>query len=108
MANKTISERNPHLDILKGIGIVSVVIGHAFDIEVAASPMASTLYNFLYVWHLPIFFFVAGYSFKDGYANAPKMFFVKKLRNLYLPYIGYCFVLQLIDCILNHATIFTL
>ena len=54
----TIDQReNSHVfSIMKGLGIIFVVAGHT-----AYSPV----HNFVYLFHLAVFYFVAGYFFKD-------------------------------------------
>lgn len=56
--------RNTDIDILRGIGAVSVVIGHAMNAELFSSAGAEFIRRFVYLYHLPIFFFCAGYFFR--------------------------------------------
>lgn len=51
------NKRIDYLDIAKGIGILSVIIGHTFDVQY--------LSNFLYSFHMPLFFVLSGYFFKE-------------------------------------------
>lgn len=46
------AERLPWLDVLKGIGIILVAIGHIYHNQV--------IFNWLYSFHMPLFFFAAG------------------------------------------------
>lgn len=50
-------ERVHWIDIAKGLGIIAVVIGHIYHDEI--------IYNWLYSFHMPLFFFVAGYLYKQ-------------------------------------------
>ena len=45
--------RDSTIDIAKGIGIFLVVLGH---FTVFASP----LYHYIYLFHMPLFFFISG------------------------------------------------
>lgn len=45
------------LDILKGIGIILVLIGHIYS--------NNTIYHWLYSFHMPLFFMAAGYTYKE-------------------------------------------
>lgn len=45
------------LDILKGIGIILVVIGHIYSNR--------TIFNWLYSFHMPLFFWAAGWVYKE-------------------------------------------
>ncbi len=69
--------RNVNIDIMKGIGIVCVVIGHSsFTPEYAL--------RFIYAWHMPLFFILSGCFFKDlGIYDRLK----KDFRGLMYPYI---------------------
>ena len=76
-------QRKEQFDILKGIGILLVIICHAglggFSKEV------------IYSFHMPLFFFVSGYFFLD----APfVVFLVKNIKQLLIPY--FLFVLSFI------------
>ena len=53
------TNRNLQIDIARGIGIILVVLGHA------AFPYT----HFIYLFHLAIFFIMAGYFFKDEYVK---------------------------------------
>ncbi len=65
------------LDVLKGIAIVLVIIGHG--------PVISDhLYGFIWSFHMPLFFCIAGYTFKK-YENK-KQFLKNKFRRLMKPY----------------------
>ena len=46
------------LDILKGIGIFLVVLGHVYS--------EKTIFNWLYSFHMPLFFWAAGLTYKKG------------------------------------------
>lgn len=47
--------RLPWLDVLKGIGIILVVVGHIYSNK--------TIFNWLYSFHMPLFFFAAGWVY---------------------------------------------
>lgn len=72
--------RNSTFDIIKGIGIILVVLGHCGFI----------FSNFIYLFHMPLFFIVSGYFFKEtNYDNLLKVrdYLKRKIKQLYLPYI---------------------
>lgn len=76
------------IDIAKGIGILLVILGHSpRDIMVDSYPAIHFMFSFIYSFHMPLFFFLAGvtfHSFKksDG-------FIIKKTRQLFIPLICY-------------------
>ncbi len=75
--NKT---RNMQMDIVKGIAIILIVLGH--------TGFPGT--HFVYLFHLAIFYFVSGYFFKDKYSeniNSVKKYIFDKIKRLYLPYL---------------------
>ena len=55
-------ERNRVFDIMKGVGILSVILGH-MDIE-------SYWRNVIYSFHMPLFFILAGYFFRSRFTIA--------------------------------------
>lgn len=74
--------REIYVDQVKGLAIISVVLGHI----VYAYPSLSflPLRNMLtYFWHVPVFFVVAGFFLKDDELRQPKVFIKKKCRSLY-------------------------
>lgn len=63
------------LDILKGLGIVFVVVGHFCNIE--------RMHDWIYSFHMPLFFFASGYL----YRRKPILETIKnKFRTLMIPY----------------------
>ena len=72
---------NPTFSVMKGIAIISVVLGHC--------PALPFVGKFVNQYHLAVFFFVAGYFFKEKYLETPKIFIVKRLKSLYFPYVIY-------------------
>ena len=50
-----IQERKKYIDILKGIGIFYVILGHVTH--------TSFLFRYIYSFHMPLFFFISGMLF---------------------------------------------
>lgn len=73
------ASHNRALSIAKGIGIILMVIGHS------GCPLY--LHRFIYLFHMPLFFFVSGYLFKDRYLESKTLFLKRKLKGLYWPFI---------------------
>lgn len=69
------------MNVAKGIGIILVVIGHAST--------NINLLNFIYLFHMPLFFFISGYFYKDEHTKAPWEFFKKRVMGLYVPFIKF-------------------
>ena len=69
-------ERNRTFDIMKGIGILSVILGH---MDVA--PFWRT---FIFSFHMPLFFILAGYFYRSHYTIAEEA--RKDAKRLLSPY----------------------
>lgn len=52
------AERSTSIDVLKGIGIISVVIGHAMNTDNYYSGSVELIRRFVYLYHLAVFSFV--------------------------------------------------
>lgn len=68
------SKRNDYIDVLKGIGIISVVYYHC---NLWGGYIVSC-------FMLALFFFVSGYLYKE---RSFREFIVKKIKSLYLPFV---------------------
>ncbi len=74
-------ERRVEIDIMKGIGIILMIVGHWLFIP-------HSLYHFIYSFHMPLFFIISGYLMKSPYFEGNFRACVKKeLRAEYLPYV---------------------
>ena len=70
-----------YITIAKGIGILLVVLGHCANNNVE---------SFLLLFHMPLFFFLSGYVFKDKYLDGNFSDYIKKkIKSLYIPYLVY-------------------
>lgn len=69
------------IDMLKGLGIISVVIGHTCD-------PASKLSVVIFSYHMPLFFFISGYLFNlSKYKNNFSLLFSSSAERLLKPYL---------------------
>ncbi|MCM1369412.1 MAG: acyltransferase family protein [Candidatus Amulumruptor caecigallinarius] len=71
--------RNNVISICKGIAIILMVVGHA--------EAPTLLTNFIYTFHMPLFFITAGYFFSRKYLDDPWEFCAKRVRGLYFPFL---------------------
>lgn len=74
-------QRNSLMDIVKAVGIISIVIGHCCS-DVYIPFINVSLGRFVYSYHLMIFFFVAGFLFREGNADEPDGFIGRRLIQL--------------------------
>jgi fucose 4-O-acetylase-like acetyltransferase len=73
------SRRSLTVDVAKGLGILLVVLGH----NVVFREGMHTAYEAIYLFHVPLFFFLSGVTFR--YAT-PVVAFQKRFRSLLVPY----------------------
>ena len=78
---KEMKQRDSFVDILKGIGIVSIVIGH--------SGVGAAAARFVYLYHLMIFFFAAGMVWNPQKYTDPYQYIGRQLKASVPLYVGY-------------------
>lgn len=82
MALKYSEERLEWVDTMKGLGIVFVVAGHT---------LWPTIQFSVYIFHMPLFFILSGFLFRE---NECRRFFTSKFKSLIIPYISYLLLLS--------------
>lgn len=88
--------RNPVFDVMKGIGILLVILGHM------SGNINPVMHNFIFSFHMPLFFIIAGYFFKP---KEIKKSIEKDFNRLIHPYLFTCalmIIYYLIHYIWNH------
>ena len=73
------------IDILKGIGIILVVVGHANWLFTNATP-STFIQKYIYSFHMPLFFFLSGYLFINKKYSNYKKILILKFKTLLIPY----------------------
>ena len=64
--------------IVKGIGILCVIIGHSW----------MDLQSFVYAFHMPLFFFVSGYLYDEKkYGDQPYTYTAKRIKSTWVKYV---------------------
>lgn len=91
------------VDILKGIAIAMVILGHAvirYPVNLHEVGWTKAIYDWVETMHMPLFFLVSGFcfSYQGNYAE----FIVKKVKRILIPYIAF----NLIDCVPRAALSF--
>lgn len=78
------NKRENWIDIIKGLGIVCVVAGHT---------LVGTISEAIYIFHMPLFFFISGYLYKrrDNF----RQYFNDKLIYLIIPYFAFLLLIYL-------------
>jgi len=76
-----IKDNNPerdYWDVLKGIGVICIVIGHCW----------MKLQNFVYLFHIPMFFFISGYMYSERkYGDDPFLNMSNRIKSSWLKYV---------------------
>lgn len=84
MINKEQSSRNISLDIAKAICISLMVIGH--------SGCPDYLNRFIYMFHMPCFFFISGCLLKETYVDNLKTGIFRKAKGSYWPFVKWTII----------------
>ena len=72
--------KDNYISTAKAIGIILMVVGHAISQNFA--------YRFIYMFHMPLFFFCSGYFFKVPLSlEGVGLFALKRFKGLYLPFV---------------------
>lgn len=79
---------NNSITYIKAIAIILMVWGHAE----CSIPHVS---DFIYMFHMPLFYFASGYCFKNKYLDSPKDYTLSKVKNIYIPYVKWSVVFLL-------------
>lgn len=84
-------ERNITVDVMKGILIILVVLGHTYN---------KFCNNFIYLFHVGLFFVLSGYCFSQKYTDSIMglwNLFKKRIKSLWIPYVVYNFIFLLLQ-----------
>ena len=79
------SERLRSVDIARGIGILSIIVGH-FGIP--------AIVRVVFTYHIPVFFLITGYFTKE---EPIPLFLRKKVKTLLFPYLLTCLAVILLQ-----------
>ncbi|MCD8369726.1 MAG: acyltransferase family protein [Clostridiales bacterium] len=83
------SSRIPEIDIAKGFAIFLVILGHIVTIH-------HTLFRWIFSFHMPVFFFLSGMTFRPERYHCIRDYISAKGRRLILPYLIITFAAFLI------------
>lgn len=78
-------KRNTIIDLMKGICIILMVVGHTDLVEESG-------FGSIYLFHMAVFFIASGFLFNSKYTDNIKMFgrfIVRKLKGLWIPFFLY-------------------
>ncbi|MEW4515707.1 MULTISPECIES: acyltransferase family protein [Proteus] len=89
------------VDSLKFLGIFAIYIGHF-------GQGAGQFYSFVFNYHVPLFFFAAGFFASYKKDSNIMIFFISKFKRLMLPYFAFAFIVMFINAIISHDKTITL
>lgn len=95
-----INKRNPVIDVLKGLGIILMVIGHS------GFPFT----RFIYLFHMAVFFMASGFCYKKENAENIKscLYFIKRrFISLWLPYVIWTSIFSILNNFFIFSNIYT-
>lgn len=75
-------QRIESIDILKGFGIILMIVAHTYGPN-------STTWDFIYTFHMPLFFIVTGFFYEQ---NKITELLDKSFKQLILPFIAICVI----------------
>jgi fucose 4-O-acetylase-like acetyltransferase len=104
--------RSNIVDIVKGIAIILVVLGHVAQGMVHrgwwGGPGASFAHSFIYSFHMPAFFFVAGLFVIASIARrGSRSFAVDKLKTILYPYVLFAIISAAIEPLIGRFKVET-
>lgn len=76
--NKALEDRNSNIDLVKGIGIILLIIGHISD---------GNLQKVIYSFHMPLFVVMSGFLFT--YPLDKRGFIIQRAKSLLYPYVSF-------------------
>ena len=86
-------EQNPimpdrrYWNVLKGIGILCVVLGHA----------CSWAHDFVYEFHIPLFFFISGFMYSEKkYGDDPYLNVINRFKSSWIKYVIVYWIIMLL------------
>lgn len=81
-------ERYKELDLIKGIGILLVYLGHSFNLHILEwNKLFLYLYRTTYSFHMPLFFFISGLLSNTNKEIILGKFYKGKIKRLLIPYL---------------------
>ena len=88
MTNTETKKHDISISVAKGLLITLMVIGH--------SGAPSDVVGFLYLIHMPCFFFISGMLFKEKYLLDVRSYIKRKINGLYVPFVKWSLIFLLL------------
>lgn len=91
-------ERDDTVTLVKAVGIILVVVAHVV--------LSGWVNKLIISFHMPLFFLMSGYCFKEKYMDVPKQFVVRKIKGIYVPYVLYALPFLVLHNVFCHLHIY--
>ena len=82
----------------KGIGILLMVLGHTY--------FSAYGYALIYMFHMPLFFFLSGYCFKQSHLDDFRSYARKRISKIYIPFVKWGLIFLLLHNLFFHLNIY--
>lgn len=95
-------ERSLYLDVVKGLAIILVVVGHCIQFGSGADVLrsgvffADPLFKFIYSFHMPLFMLVSGYLFRYSIQRPAAQVVIAKVRSIVVPLVVWVTLYQVL------------
>jgi len=99
------ADKNPTIDIAKGVAIILVVYGHVIQHSMAPGTrefFLNPVFKVIYTFHMPLFVFISGFLMASS-LNRKSVgdVFVARVKSLLLPFMSLVFLGTIITYVLN-------
>lgn len=94
-----IKSDNDTITYVKAVGIMLMVLAHCSNF--------SYVYYTVYMFHMPLFFLVSGYCFKEKYYSCPHTFVWKRIKGLWWPFVKWSLLFLLLHNTLHEINIYS-
>jgi fucose 4-O-acetylase-like acetyltransferase len=98
--------KNPTIDIAKGIAIILVVYGHVIEHGIAPWSardfFQNPVFKIIYTFHMPLFIFISGYLMAYSLnRNSLQAVFKSRCRSLFIPFVSLAILCTITGYVLN-------
>lgn len=103
MSAEAVKQRNPVIDVIKGVAILLVLVGHAIqfasgvEYQRAGAFYDNVLFKVIYSFHMPLFMVLSGYLFYHTVSRKSLGTIVwSKVRTLVIPIFSFAFIVWIL------------
>lgn len=97
-------KRDTYIDVVKGIAIILVVLGHAIQVNTSNFDM-NLYFRIIYSFHMPLFMFLVGYVVWLQKSGISIHTFIKRIRRLVIPFFAWYFLVYFITGIFKQESL---